>query len=176
MNNLKILITYYSNTGNTEKVANSLKSGLEGEDVDLTPIKDVDPTSLKNYDLVFLGSGIYASRVNKSLSELISATEELPSNFVFFCTHASLESYQDGFKVVKRKLGKTNSRIIDTFDCMGENTGIPEATRKAMIESLPPEKQKSAREHQERLIGRPNAEDLKKTKEFAQRLINTLKN
>ena len=174
MNNLKILITYYSNTGNTEKVANSLKEGLEGENVDLKPIKDVDPSSLKNYDLVFLGSGIYASRVNKSLSELVSATDELPKKFVFFCTHASLNMYQDGFKVVKRKLAKKGSEIIDVFDCMGENTGIPEATRKAMIENLPPEKQKEAEEHQNRLKGRPNAEDLEKAKEFAKSLIKKM--
>ncbi|KKM95456.1 hypothetical protein LCGC14_1188050 [marine sediment metagenome] len=164
MNNLKILITYYSNTGNTEKVANSLKAGLMGEVVDLTPIKDVDPSSLKNYDLVFLGSGIYAIRVNKSLSELLSATEELPPNFAFFCTHASLNMYQDGFKIVKRKLAKTGSEIIDVFDCMGENIGIPEVKKKEMLERLPPEKQKEAEEHQNRLKGRPNAEDLEKAK------------
>jgi len=164
VNNLKILITYYSNTGNTEKVANSLKAGLMGEVVDLTPIKDVDPSSLKNYDLVFLGSGIYAIRVNKSLSELLSATEELPPNFAFFCTHASLNMYQDGFKIVKRKLAKTGSEIIDVFDCMGENIGIPEVKKKEMLERLPPEKQKEAEEHQNRLKGRPNAEDLEKAK------------
>ena len=168
---MKILITYFSNTGNTEKIANSIHEGLGNEEVDMKKIGDVETSSLKNYDMVFLGSGIYAGKVNKSLSELVSTTEELPSNFVFFCTHASLENYQDGFKVVKRKLGKTNSGIIDTFDCMGENTGIPEATRKAMIENLPPEKQKEAEEHQNRLKGRPNAEDLEKAKEFAKSLI-----
>ena len=168
---MKILITYFSNTGNTKKVANSLKEGLEGEDVDLVPINDVIPSSLKDYDLIFLGSGIYASRVNKSLSELISATDELPSKFVFFCTHASLNSYQDGFKIVKRKLGKTNSEIIDIFDCMGDNLGIPEATQRAMLERLPPDQKKQAEEHQKRLKGRPSPADLERAKNFAKTLI-----
>ena len=171
---MKILITYFSNTKNTEKVAHGLKAGLEGEDVDIAPIKDVEPSSLKNYNLVFLGSGIYASRVNKSLSELINATDEFPPYFAFFCTHASLDSYQDGFKLVKRKLSKTNSKIIDTFDCMGDSIGIPEATRAAMLEKLPLEQRTKAEEHQMLLKGRPNEEDLEKAKIFAQTLIKKI--
>ena len=103
---VKILITNFSNTGNTEKIAISIKDGLEGQDVDLKPVKDVDPSSLTNYDLIFLGSGIYASRVNKALPDLVNAAQGLPQNFVFFSTHASSDSYQDGFKLVKRKLEK----------------------------------------------------------------------
>lgn len=171
---MKILITYFSNTGNTEKVAYSLKEGLESQDVDIFPVKNVDPLSLKNYDLIFLGSGTYASRVNKALSELINAADELPPKFVFFCTHASLNSYQDGFKIVKKKLSKTTSEIIDSFDCIGDNLGIPEATRKAMLEKLPPDQKRQAEEHQKRLKGRPNAEDLEKVKDFARSIIKQL--
>ena len=39
MYKLKILITFFSNTGNTEKVANSLKDGLTDHDVDMIPVK-----------------------------------------------------------------------------------------------------------------------------------------
>ncbi|NVM35720.1 MAG: flavodoxin domain-containing protein, partial [Candidatus Lokiarchaeota archaeon] len=99
---MKILITYYSKTGNTEKIAQSINDALKGQDTEIKPIKEVESSSLKNYDLVFLGSGIYASRVDKSLSDLVSSADELPKKFVFFCTHASTNMYQDGFKVVKR--------------------------------------------------------------------------
>lgn len=174
MNYLKILITYYSNTGNTEKVAESIKKGLKGENVEIKPVKDVDPSSLKDYDLMFLGSGIYASRVHKSLVELVNSAQELPSSFAFFCTHASLNSYQDGFKLVKRKLGKTDSNIVGIFDCMGESIGIPESTRKSMLERLPPEKRKEAEEHEKRLKGRPNEEDLENAKMFGQTIVKKL--
>ncbi|UCC18458.1 MAG: hypothetical protein JSV62_10110 [Promethearchaeota archaeon] len=171
---MKILVTYFSNTGNTEKVAQSMKDGLEGHEVDFKPVKEVDPMSLKDYDIIFLGSGVYASRVNKSLPELVNAAQELPQNFVFFSTHASSDSYQDSFKLVKRKLEKLNSIIIGEFDCMGENIGIPEATIMSMLDKLPPEKRKKAEEHQERLKGRPNEEDLENAKKFAQSIINEL--
>ena len=170
---MKILITYYSQTGNTEKVAQSICEGCEGEEVEIKPIKEVNPSTLCDYDLVFLGSGIYASRVNKSLADSIGAATELPPKLVFFNTHASRKPYQDGFKVVKNKIGE-NSEIIAEFDCCGDNIGVPEAMRNAMLERLPPEKRKEAEEHQQWLKGRPNAEDLKNAKKFARSLIQNL--
>ena len=171
---LKILVTYYSKTGNTERVAQSIMDGLKGENAEIKPIKDVDPSILKDYDLVCLGSGIYASRVDKSLSDLISSADELPKKFAFFCTHASLDMYQDGFKIIKRKIAKSNSVIVDIFDCMGDNIGVPESTRKAMLENLPPNKRKEAEEHQKRLKGHPSKEDFENAKEFALSLIKKL--
>ncbi len=82
-----------------------------------------------------------------------------------------MNSYQDGFKIVKRELDKTASEIIDAFDCMGDNIGIPESTRKVMLERLPPDQKKQAEEHQNSLKGRPNAEDLEKAKNFARSII-----
>ncbi len=173
VNLLKILITYFSQTGNTEKVAKSIYEGCQGEDVELKPIKEVDPSDLKNYDLVFLGSGIYASRVNKSLADLVAAAQDLPPKFVFFNTHASKEAYQDGFKVVKSKIGQS-SQIIDEFDCCGDNIGVPEAIRKSMLDRLPEDKRKEAEAHQQWLKGRPNEEDLQNARIFAQSVIKKL--
>ena len=167
---MKILITYFSQTGNTEKIAQSICEGCKSEEVDIKPIKEVGPSTLSDYDLVFLGSGIYASRVSKSLADLIDATTELPPKFVFFNTHASKKPYQDGFRVVKKKI-EEKSEIVAEFDCCGDNIGVPEAMRNAMLEKLPPEKRKEAELHQQWLKGRPNAEDLENAKEFAQSLI-----
>ena len=170
---MKILVTYFSQSGNTEKVAQSIWEGCEGQEVQIKPIKEVDPTSLGDYDLIFLGSGIYASRVSKTLVDLIVAATELPPKFVFFNTHASKVAYQDGFKLVKEKIGE-DSEIIAEFDCCGDNIGIPEAMRNSMLDRLPPEKRKEAEEHQKWLKGRPNEEDLQNAKEFAQDLLKQL--
>ncbi|MFX1573338.1 MAG: flavodoxin family protein [Promethearchaeota archaeon] len=170
---MKILVSYFSQTGNTEKIAKAIKKGITGHQVDLLPVNEIEPTKLKLYDLVFLGSGIYASRVHKSLSDLIVAAQELPSKFVFFNTHASKVGYQDGFKVVKRKIGDSSS-IIAEFDCCGDNIGISEEIQKAMLERIPPEKRKEAEEHKKWLKGRPNEEDLENAKNFARSIINKL--
>jgi len=170
---MKILVTYFSQTGNTKKIAKAIKESISGHEVDLLPVKEVEPANLKLYDLVFLGSGIYASRVHKTLSDLLDATQELPPKFVFFDTHASKEGYQDGFKLVKRKIGNS-ATIIAEFDCCGNNIGISEEMQKAMLERLPPEKRKEAEEHQKWLKGRPNDEDLENAKKFTQAIINKL--
>jgi flavodoxin I len=173
VNNMKILITYFSQTGNTEKMAKSIYEGCQGQDVELKPVKEVDPTSLDNYDLIFLGSGIYASRVNKSLVDLLITAPKLPSKFVFFNTHASKVAYQDGFKAVKQNMSES-SEIIAEFDCCGDNIGIPEAIRKSMLDRLPEDKRKEAEEHQQWLKGRPNQEDLENAKDFAKSVIKKL--
>ena len=173
MNDLKILVTFYSQTGNTEKIAKSIYEGCQGQDVDIKPVKEVDPSSLGKYDLLFLGSGIYASRVNKALVDLIAAAPQLPPKFVFFNTHASKEAYQDGFKVVKKNMGDS-SEVIAEFECCGESLGVPEAMRKAMLERLPEDKRKEAEEHQKWLKGRPNEEDLENAKKFAQSVLEKL--
>jgi flavodoxin I len=168
---MKILVAYYSNTGNTEKVAKAIADALASEESKLLPVKDVDPSTLGSYDLVILGSGIYASKVHASITKMMKAVESFPPKFAFFCTHASENMYQDGFKAVFRLIKNTDSSIIGEFDCMGENLGIPKEQTQKMLESLPLEQRKKAEEHQEKLKGRPNEEDLENAKEFAKTLI-----
>ncbi|KKK40816.1 hypothetical protein LCGC14_0690350 [marine sediment metagenome] len=63
---------------------------------------------------------------------------------------------------------------MGNWDCMGENIGIPEVTRQAMLERLPSEQRKQAEEHQKRLKGHPNEEDLENAKKFAQSILQNL--
>ncbi len=174
MHDLKILITYFSNTGNTEKVANSLKEGFEGNDVDVKTIKDADPSSLKSHDLVCLGSGIYGGKINREVQNFVKKITEFPQNFAFFCTHSSPQHYQNSFKRIRSTIEEKGSRYLGIWDCMAENLGIPIETQLGMLEKLPDEKRKEQEEYMEKLKGRPNAEDLENAKKFAQSLLNEL--
>ena len=175
MDKLKILITFCSNTGNTEKVANSMKDGLTDHDVDIITIKDVDPKTLNSYDIVFLGSGVYASRIDKSAVTLIKkAGPDLPAKFVYFCTHASLKLYQEPFKRITTIIKEHNCEIIGEFDCVGENLGIPLDTQLAMLERLPEDQREKANKDRENIKGRPNKTDLENARLFAITLIKNL--
>ena len=169
---MKILIAYYSNTGNTEKVAKAIADALASEELKLLPVKDVDPSTLSSYDLVILGSGIYASKVHITIPKMMKAVDSYPPKFAFFCTHASENMYQDGFKAVATLIKKTDSSIVGGFDCMGENLGMPKEAQEKMIANIPPEKQEQARKFNEALKGRPNAEDLESAKEYAKSIID----
>ena len=175
MDKLKILITFFSNTGNTEKVANSMKDGLTNHDVDMIPVKEVDPLTLKSYDIVFLGSGVYASRIDKSVITLIKKTvPDLPAKLAYFCTHASLKLYQEPFKRINNIAKEHNCEIIGKFDCVGENLGIPLDIQLGMLEKLPEDQKEKAIKDMEKMKGRPNEMDLKNAKNFATSLVKNL--
>jgi flavodoxin len=171
---MKILIAYHSGTGNTEKIAKSMKEGLVEEDQDVTMLsaKDVDPSSLKSYDLVLLGSGIYGGAIGKTMKDLMSKVTEFAPKFAFFNTHASPTAYQKAFSRIGKTIEKNNSEVLGEFDCIGENIGIPKEKQIEMLSMLPAEQRKKAEEHMEKTKGRPNDKDLEKAKEFAKSLLN----
>ena len=58
---VKILVGYYSNSGNTKAMAEAVAEGArsEGADVDLKRVEDVDMEELPSYDAIVLGSPTY---------------------------------------------------------------------------------------------------------------------
>ena len=172
---MKILITFFSNTGNTEKVANSMKDGLTDYDVDMIPVKDVEPKTLNSYNIVFLGSGVYASRIDKSVLTLVKrAAPDLPAKLAYFCTHMSLKLYQEPFKRINNIAKEHNCEIVGKFDCVGENLGIPLDTQLGMLDKLPEDQKNKAIKDMEKMKGRPNEIDLENAKDFAISLVKNL--
>jgi flavodoxin len=168
---MKILITYYSQTGNTKKVAEAIYEALYEQDLIIKPIEDLEPTSLNSFDLVIIGSGVYASRVHSSLINFLKQINDLPNKFAYFCTHASLELYQTPFKKLTRLIEKKGSEIVGKFDCVGENLGIPEEKQENMLKQLPSQEREKALKDRKKTKGRPNAQDLNRAKNFAKGLI-----
>lgn len=173
---MKILVTYYTGTGNTEKVANAIKDGVTGHEVDILPVKSVDPNKLSSYDLVFLGSGIYGFNVSRKLKSLIKKAPELPSKFAYFYTHESQKPWSKAFNSVNNIIEKLNCQVLGEFDCCGENL-VPKAQeqRDAMYSRLSPEERKEAEEIFLKYVkGHPNEEDLENAKKFAHSIIQKL--
>lgn len=168
---MKILVCYFSNTGNTEKVAQKIVEGLESETVELRKVEDADPSSLKNYDLVVLGSGIYGGKLNKKVIDFMKGVTEYPPKFAFFNTHQSATSYQKAFKRIRTKLEENESKVIGEFDCVGENLGMPKETILGMLEKLPPDEKKRQEAILAKTVGHPDAQDLANAKAFGKSLI-----
>jgi hypothetical protein len=124
---------------------------------------------------VFLGSGVYASRIDKSILTMIKkAVPDLPTKFAYFCTHASLKLFQEPFKRITGVIKKHNCEIIGEFDCVGENLGIPLDTQLAMLENLPEDQREKAKKDRDKIKGRPNEMDLENAKKFAISLAKNL--
>lgn len=70
----KMLIVYYSRTGNTEKMAGSVGEGaseIENVDVDVSPVEDLTPDDLLAYDAIIMGSPVYFGTMAAELKKLI---------------------------------------------------------------------------------------------------------
>ena len=169
---MKILVCYFSGTGNTEKVAKSIQEGLEGQEVDFLKIKDVDPAKIGEYELVVLGSGIYGGSVSKNITTMIKKITEFPPKVAFFNTHSSPMSYTGkAYKRIIKKFETGGAKVVGNFECIGENIGVPKEVQEKMMSNLPPEEQEKAKKRMEEIKGRPNTEDLEKAKEFGANLI-----
>lgn len=173
---MKILVSYFSTTGNTEKVAKAIKEGIKGHDVDLLTVKETDPNILCSYDIVFLGSGIFAFNVNRKLVKLISKAPELPPKFAYFYTHESTTPWPKAFKSINDIIEKKDCQVLGEFECCGENlVPLAEQQREAARSKMTPNERKEHEEKYLKLVkGHPNEEDLENARNFAASIIEKL--
>jgi len=73
----KVLVLYYSRTGNTKKMAELIGEGVKKEsaDVDVKDVKEIKVEALLNYDGIIIGSPTYygtlAAEIKKFLDESV---------------------------------------------------------------------------------------------------------
>ena len=69
----KVLIAYYSKTGNTRKMAELIAEGVKKEDVEVevADVKDVNSERLQDFDGIIIGSPTYYGSVASEIKELI---------------------------------------------------------------------------------------------------------
>lgn len=69
-----VLVTYYSRSGNTQKMAEAVAEGAKqvaGVEVTLRPSSEVTPDELVKYDGIIMGSPVYFGSVAAELKTLI---------------------------------------------------------------------------------------------------------
>lgn len=89
---LNILIIYYSQTGNTQKIARAIRDGQReaGHQVTLKFLKDVTYDELAGYDLIGFGSPIWYE-MTPNLRKFVEGMPDLTGKTAFsFCTHGTL--------------------------------------------------------------------------------------
>ena len=99
---MKILVTYYSKTGNTKAVAEAIYEALGKEDKDIRPIKEVENT--EDYPLIFCGFPIYAHSVPVPAQNFIKG---IPSgtNLALFSTHGALREGKMPKEAIEHAIG-----------------------------------------------------------------------
>jgi len=90
---LEVLVIYYSQTGNTEKVAEALARGAEkaGASVFVKGVEDVDSSELGKYGLICIGTPVHYFRPAGKVREFLKKLPNLTGKFgVAFSTHGGL--------------------------------------------------------------------------------------
>ncbi len=165
---MKVLVVYYTQSGNTEKIAKALFDGIESDDKKISPVKDVDFTKVNDYDLVFLGSPIITNGFAGIYNKILKGLPELTTRIVLFCTHAAPKKFgqfwETGFRKFGKKLEKKGANVLGYFDSQGEQT--PQI--KEMIKKMDAEYAAKARKASD---GHPNEDDIAAAKKFASEII-----
>lgn len=148
-----IIICHSEHHGNTEKIAQVITDVLKAK---LIKPHQAKPETLKNYDLIGFGSGIYYQRHHKSLFKLVDQLPPMKNKKAFIFSTSGLKEIKllnDFNRPLKKKLLKKGFQIIGVLSCRGFDTVWPLNLIGGMYK------------------GRPNQEDLKQAATFATSLL-----
>ena len=150
---MKTLIVYTSiHHQNTEKVAKVIAEELEA---DLVPIGKAQSDTLKAYDLIGFGSGIYFMKHHKTLLQFVETLPAVTEKRAFVFS-TSGDGRRERHASLKEKLVKRGFFIVDEFSCKGWDTWGPMKLFGGINK------------------GRPNEEDLAEARAFARGLKNKI--
>jgi flavodoxin I len=170
---MKVLITYFSQTGNTKQIADTiLQEALQANEVDLKKVEETDADTFSGYDTVFVGSPIHAGGLAAQVKELLEALPQNPKfKLAAFITHASSAYAKDGFEKGIQSLDDITKAkqitYLGSYDCQGRLT---EEIR-PMVQQSKGESDEEWGKKMAECDEHPNAEDEQKAKEFAKRVL-----
>jgi flavodoxin len=172
---LKILVTYYSLTGNTEKIAKVIYDEISKKHrADIKKIDQITADTLHKYDLVFLGTPCYEGDLAGPVKNLLNSLPSSPKFKLagFFTHYSPLWSKDDYDKCGVSFQTISKQKHIDyrgTFQCPGFPTFSPEAA-----ERIKQTKKMSDEEYEvviEEARKHPSPEDEQKAREFVQTIL-----
>lgn len=165
---MKALVTYYSNSGNTEKVAKGLFEGLKAKEKAIVKVEDVE--SVEEYDVIFCGFPVIEHSVPAKVQSFIKSIPA-GSKVAFFATHGV---HREGIKAktafeTAGALLKSSTNL-GTFGVRGKvEDDVMESLGKRLEHQSWVEEAASAANH-------PNEEDLKDAADFANKMLEKVKN
>ena len=84
---MKALVSYYSDTGNTKKVADAIYDAIEESEKEICLATEA--SNLSDYDLIFCGFPVQSMGLPAKMEAFVKKIPER-KNVAFFATHGSL--------------------------------------------------------------------------------------
>jgi flavodoxin len=182
---MKILVAYYSETGNTKHVAEAIQEQASvNHDATLKKIQDVSPDELKGYDLLFLGSPCHDADLARPFKRFLGTLPKRPRfNLAGFFTHATFtpdhtSRRKELFEQWAGKCGPTfeqlcqekEIRFLGYFHCMG----APSKPIEAFIHREIIISDEEWSEYLHEVKNNPNSQDLENAQRFALEVITEM--
>lgn len=174
---MRILVAYFSQTGNTEKVARAIyEEALKGNDAEMKKLADVGPAEAAACDLLFAGTPCHAGDLSGVMKAFIDGLPDaMNCTFAGFLTHAATlyrkDDYEKCIRSYTELCGKKKIRLLGCFDCQGFlNPDIHE-----MVKKMKKLSDDEWLERVEQMKGHPDEEDLRRAREFANTVIKQMK-
>lgn len=180
---MKILTAYFSETGNTARVAQAINDQMlsQGQDVHLRELGTINPETLNDYDLVFLGSPCHDADLAMPVKQFL---EQIPVSSTFklggFATHASYtpaggEREREVFNkwASQSKLSFLQASQEKGIDFLGYFScqGAPSPPIEQFIHDTIVTDEGEWVEYIEEVRKHPNSDDLQKARQFAQEIL-----
>jgi flavodoxin len=159
---MKVLVTYLTETGNTEKLARAIHEAIEVE-ADLMPIKEAE--NVEGYDVIFCGFPVQAHSVPMAAQHFIKG---LPPDkkLAIFTTHGSLRGGQLAVTATEHAVSlASRTKVLGTMGCRGK-------VKPSLIDALmnKPEHRAWAQEAMS-AARHPDEADLEDGRDFARKMM-----
>jgi len=114
---MKVLIIYFSQTGNTKKIAKKIQEGIieSGNECEIVNILKINLEQIKNFDLIGFGTPTFFYREPINIKRFLQNLEDIIGKHCFlFCTHGS--QIGNTFYYMKEELVSKGYNVIGTYD------------------------------------------------------------
>ncbi len=163
---MKTLVAYYTQTGNTKKVAEAIYEEISGEK-DIKPVGELD--DLEGYDLVFLGFPIQAGNPAREARDFLLA-KGAGKRIALFITHGAPENAArlgPWLQKARDLVDEAGAELLGIFDCQGE---VSQEVVTSLLSSEDSETREYGREALE-ARGMPCEAGLEQARRFAREMM-----
>ena len=122
---MKVLVTYYSQSGNTEKIAKAIyEESSKSNEANLKKIDELNPDMIAEYDYIFIGSPLLsaniAPKVKECLANFKETTGQKMAGFITHFAPAYPEQAMNKFTgPIQEACEKNSIEYKGCFDCTG---------------------------------------------------------
>jgi flavodoxin len=160
---MKILVTYYSETSNTEQVARAVYEGIDQPSKEIHPVDEVE--HLEDFSLIFCGFPVHASSVPAKVEAFLKRVPKAKM-VVLFATHGCLKGGHLAEAAFENAMAiASGASVIGTFSCRGKvKPQLMERLGRRPEHRAWVEEAHSAADH-------PDQGDLEECKAYARRIV-----